>query len=590
MYALLLVAGCTPADLPSDPLAAVAARHADWGTRPEDLQLRRREVDELGQEHALYQHVAAGLPVFGSELRVHLDPAGELLAVTDGLARELQPEPPVLDADAAVEIAVEAAGGWAGLADRPEAELGRLRTGRPAWRVALRTPRGRPLLFVDAVDGRIRRAWDDRRAGSGSARYDGEVEVASSKKGSRYYLEDGGRGVGTYSYGNGTGALAYVTDGDDRWTSDPTAVQAHHAAAASLDFYAALGRDGLDGAGGPGAVASVSGSGTVIALGVHYGSGEANAWWDGGEAVFGDGDGSSFDPLVSIDVVGHELSHGVNASTAAFEYVGESGALDESFADVFGAMIERSVEGDGEEVWQMAEDCATPTIAGDALRYLADPAADGSSVDHYEDLREDTDVHHGSGVGNLAFHLLAEGGAHPRRGGEAVEGIGADAATAIWYRALAWYLGSASDYDAAREATLSAAADLHGSGSAEYSAVEEAWAAVGVGSPTTRCEGWDEARSGSLGATGDAAYEPDGASFVTTTSGTHEAWLSGPEDANFDLLLQRYSSGRWTNLKYGKSSGSEETVSRTGLAAGSYRWRVSSVSGSGAYTLCYDHP
>jgi zinc metalloprotease ZmpA len=218
---------------------------------------------------------------------------------------------------------------------------------------------------------------------------------------------------------------------------------------------------------------------------VHYGNAYVNAFWDGSKMTYGDGEGNAR-PLTSLDVAGHEMSHGVTENTAGLTYSGESGGLNESTSDIFGSMVEfhaANAEDPGDyDIGEKVD------IFGDGspLRYMYKPSLDGSSVDCWFDGVGDLDVHYSSGVGNHFFFLLAEGsgdtpyGNSPTCDGSTVTGIGHEAAEQIWYRALSVYMTSSTNYHGARDASLSAAADLYGQGSAEYDAVNAAWAAVDV--------------------------------------------------------------------------------------------------------------
>ena len=167
------------------------------------------------------------------------------------------------------------------------------------------------------------------------------------------------------------------------------------------------------------------------------------------------------------------MTHGVVEATAGLIYSGESGALNESFADIFAAMTERYVRGMSANVWLIGEEVLPPF-----LRSMANPHADGISPDYYFAGIGNIDVHWSSGVGNKAFYLLSEGGTHHS---VTVTGIGPDKAEKIFYKALTTYMVSSTKYAGARTATLSATADLYGNGSDEYDAVATAWCAVGVG-------------------------------------------------------------------------------------------------------------
>ena len=206
--------------------------------------------------------------------------------------------------------------------------------------------------------------------------------------------------------------------------------------------------------------------------------------------TYGDGDGSSFGPLVSLDVAGHEMSHGVTENTAGLVYSGESGGLNEATSDIFGTMVEFYADN--------AEDPADYFIGeefdlanGEGFRRMDNPSLDGSSQSCYASDTDSVDVHYSSGVGNHFYYLLAEGSgaktiggkqhSSPTCNGSSVSGIGRDAAQQIWFRALTTYFTSGTTYAQARTGTLSAAADLYGQGSAERAAVAAAWSAVNVG-------------------------------------------------------------------------------------------------------------
>jgi len=215
---------------------------------------------------------------------------------------------------------------------------------------------------------------------------------------------------------------------------------------------------------------------------VHFGSSVNNAYWNGDSVIYGDGDGSLYGPLVSLDVVGHEITHGLTEKTANLVYANESGAANESFSDIFGTAVEFYVGINPD--YLHGEDYFTPGTAGDATRSMANP-----TIDHYSKLSppvaspsEDNDwggVHFNSGIQNKAFYLLAEGGTHPVRG-VTVPGIGRAAAERIFFRALTLKLTPSARFADVRRATVSAACDLFGPGSAQQRATALAWKAVGV--------------------------------------------------------------------------------------------------------------
>ncbi len=206
--------------------------------------------------------------------------------------------------------------------------------------------------------------------------------------------------------------------------------------------------------------------------------------------TYGDGSGNA-NPLTSIDVAAHEMTHGLTSNTAGLNYSGESGGLNEATSDIFGATVEfyaknTSDVGDyliGEEI----------DINGDGspLRYMDKPSKDGKSKDSWYSGLGSIDVHYSSGPANHFFYLLSEGsGTKTINGvtynsatsdGLPVAGIGRDKAEKIWFRALTTKFTSTTNYAGARTGTLAATGELYGTDSAEYKAVQDAWAGVNVG-------------------------------------------------------------------------------------------------------------
>jgi Zn-dependent metalloprotease len=257
-------------------------------------------------------------------------------------------------------------------------------------------------------------------------------------------------------------------------------------------------RNGIDGNGGPGTVTSLDGVTQLFKSRVHYGTNYNGAFWEphDKQLFFGDGDGNEFSPVVSLDVVAHELTHGITQHTAGLNYWFESGALNESWSDVFGAMVERYVKGESSNTWKIAEACYTPGIinTNDALRYMDNPHfaynkgfTSNDDPDHYSE-RYITDnpfsppdnggVHINSGIPNKVFYLVAKGGTHHLGG--SMTGIGVDSAARIWYKALTAYMTSNTNFQGARTATINAAIELYGLGSKEQMAVAMAWSMCGV--------------------------------------------------------------------------------------------------------------
>lgn len=589
----------------------LATKAPSLGLDLQDFQAIKVWTDDLGMAHTRLAQRYQGVPVFGAQAIVHFGPDGALQSFTDSLQRDIQVDTsPAYTAEEALDIAVYDFGGYELLTADPEIELVVLRHENVdylAYRVQLARIDGteatsRPLYFIDAHQGDV--VWsfenlhtDGAATGSGRGYYSGTVSLNTYLKSSSYYMEDTTRKLGTYTANSTTSSLYYLTDTDNAWTTSTQyiPVEAHYASRMVWDYYYnTFGRSGLNGSGGPGYISSITGSGTVITVIVNYGSRYTNAFWDGSAVYLGDGDGSSLGPTASLDIIGHEMTHAVTEDEVYFTYSGESGGLDEAYADIFAAMVERYAEGGTTTgTWYIGEDTYTPSVSGDALRYMFNPAADGYSADYYGSTTSRLDPHYSSGIGYLAFYLLSQGGSHPTRGGTAMTGIGPDAASQIFYRALTTYLTSSSNFAAARTATLSAATDLYGATSTQYTAVANAWAMVGVGSTgggsTTGCSGYTYTETGSLARSRASAYETSSSGFSVTSSGTHSASLSGPSTADFDLYLQKKSGSRWTSVASSTGDTSTETISYSGTS-GTYRYQVYSYSGSGSYTLCYSKP
>ena len=256
-------------------------------------------------------------------------------------------------------------------------------------------------------------------------------------------------------------------------TGDPAVDEAYDAMGASHDFFwKVLGRDSIDN------------QGFALIGSVHYGQDYENAFWNGAQMVFGDGDGEIFERFTrSLDVIGHELTHGVIESEAGLVYANQSGALNESISDVFGVLIKQHVLGQtaAEADWLVGADLLTPRIKGIGLRSMAHP---GTAYDDpllgkdpqpehmrkFVITREDNGgVHINSGIPNRAFYLVAE-----TLGGFAWEKAGR-----IWYDTLCdKRLGGEASFEQFAQLTLAHA--RHRFGADEARAVAHGWAEVGV--------------------------------------------------------------------------------------------------------------
>jgi Zn-dependent metalloprotease len=323
------------------------------------------------------------------------------------------------------------------------------------------------------------------------------VPLQLTQSGSTYQLKDPTRG-NTYTtdmnnksdsvlcqyFGYGCSAGTLFTSPDNQFGNGTTgsresaAVDAQYGTNVTWDYYKNVhGRNGIFG----------TGAGSYNR--VHYGSNYVNAFWDGTKMTYGDGDGTNYGPLVSLDVAGHEMSHGVTEHSANLTYSGESGGLNESTSDIFGTLVEFYANNAGDPGdYLIGERFDLKNHVG--FRRMDNPQSDGSSANCWSSGVGNLDVHYSSGVGNHFFYLLAEGSGTKVIGGvthssttcngSTVTGIGRDAAGKIWYRALTVYMTSSTNYSGARTASLNAARDLYGAGSTQYNAVAAAWSAVSV--------------------------------------------------------------------------------------------------------------
>jgi Zn-dependent metalloprotease len=323
-----------------------------------DVEVRRVEIDDLSMAHTHVQQTFRGVRVFGGEAIVHLNRDGSYRDATDSLVRGIPRSlntTPKLSVREASDLVVAKQECPACLTAAPEVDLFILPQGREmklAYRVSLRREDGTdktsmPVVFVDAHTGEKLLEFDNLQTGTGPSLYSGNVSFGTSASGGKYYLEDTTRRLGTYSYRNTQIALFVLTDTDDVWAQD-AAMDAQWGASKVYDYYKNVhGRDGILGNNGSGSITATANSSIkLVASGVHYGVNYTQAYWDGSMMRYGDGDGSTFLPLVSLDLCAHEMTHGVIQSTANLTYQGESGALSEGIADIFAALIELSVKGD----------------------------------------------------------------------------------------------------------------------------------------------------------------------------------------------------------------------------------------------------
>ena len=475
------------------------------------FKTKRVEEDPESGMHTHVQQLYRGIRVFGGEAIVHLEPEESSPSITDDLVRSVNVDTtPTLTAAEAVEIAIAKYGCSDCLTAKPTTSLwitqkpGKSGKRRDAlvYRVSLRRMDGSastalPVYFIDAHSGAVVNHYNDLQTGTGRSLYSGTKTINTFFKvinppARTYFMEDHIRNVGIFDGASTENSVFYIVDPDNNFISanQRAGVDAHFGTSKTIDYFkSAHGRNGFDGRGGPGFYRSIDGTTSLKSVVVHYGSRFNNGFWDGRRVVLGDGDGVFNGPNVSVDWLGHEWTHALTAFTANLVYQGESGALNESMSDVFGAMIERSAYGENSNTWRLFEKTLTPRISGDAERDMASPHNGRNQIpglsgqpDHYLERYKGTadngGVHFNSGISNKVFHLVAKGGSHHRGG--SMTGIGPDAAAKIWFRALTLHMTRTTNFKGARTATLNAARALHGLGSPQYNAVARAWSLCGV--------------------------------------------------------------------------------------------------------------
>ncbi|MFC9282552.1 M4 family metallopeptidase [Streptomyces collinus] len=622
------VAGASPAAAPvagkADPAhvavrlspsqRAELIRHADAGkaatARSLGLGAKERLVvhdvvkDADGTLHTRYERTYAGLPVLGGDLVVDTAASGAVERVVKANAAPLKVSglTPAVSAKSAETQAVKLA-----------RSLGGTRSAADGVRTVIWAGSGKPVLahetivgglqddgtpnqlhvITDATTGKRLFTYQGIETGVGNTQYSGQVTLTTTQSGSTYTLTDGARGGHkTYNLNHGSsGTGTLFSQSSDTWGNGTNSnaatagADAHYGAAVTWDFYKnTFGRSGI------------KNNGVGAYSRVHYGNSYVNAFWDDGCfcMTYGDGSGNA-KPLTAIDVAGHEMSHGVTSNTAGLNYSGESGGLNEATSDIMGTGVEFYANNSTDVGDYLIGEKIDINGNGTPLRYMDKPSKDGASKDSWYSGIGGVDVHYSSGPANHFFYLLSEGSGakvingvsynSPTADGLPVTGIGRDKALQIWYRALTTKWTSTTNYAGARTGTLAAAGELYGTTSAEYKAVQDAWAAVAVG-----------ARSGGGGG-GGTSYEnttpvsiPDNGPAVTSNitvsgrSGNAPGNLQVAVDITHtwrgDLVIDLVGpSGTAYRLKNFSGSDSADNVQET------YTVNAASESANGTWQL-----
>jgi Zn-dependent metalloprotease len=476
--------------------AAVAANPSVFGFGPgQALQPNGVFTSDVGSA-VRFNRTYQGLPVQGGDLIVHLTPSGAF-SYGNGLAVSAMPASiaPTVAESSAIAAAANAVSYPVAASSAALVVLASPNSSPLAWKVSTRSADGQfgDATFISATTGDMLASWPTVQTDTGIGRtmYSGKVTLKTVKA-KRWRLQDKSRGdqkiYDAHSQDITSGTLFH--DRNNKWGNyNPQGNKTAGADAAYalsevwdyfLETYDRLG---------------IADDGVAARGFVHVYQNWVNASWDDSCFCMRFGDGTatgSITPLVSLDVAGHEMSHGVTSRTAGLVYSGESGGMNEATSDIFGSMVEFFTGNEhdvadyviGEEIF------ADYDPATNYIRRMDHPSLDGGSKDCWYAGVGGVDVHYSSGIGNHFFYLLSEGSGaktingidydSPTCNGATINGIGRDKAELIWYKALTEEWTSTSDYHDARQGTLNAAKALYGAGSTEHQAVNAAWAAVDV--------------------------------------------------------------------------------------------------------------
>jgi bacillolysin len=469
-----------------------------------NLKMKSVQKDELGMTHVRFNQSVNGVNVEGAEIIVHFNKDNEVVSV-NGRMNQTITEAAVdtsaaLSSEEALGVSLSSVNAPEELTYEPTAELVVLPfegENRTAYKVNVNFMGDEPgnwFVFVDAKTGEVIDKYNglmhademktQKGAGKGVHGDHRELHITQVKEpnsGTKFALAD-------YSHANLGGIVTYDAKNDNTSSNDTVytgdsaafisdydraAVDAHYNSERVYDYFLnEHGRNSLDG------------KGMAIISRVHYGNNYNNASWNGRWMTYGDGDGKFMISLsAGLDVAAHEMTHGVITHSANLVYRNQSGALNESFADVFGALVDDSD-------WDMGEDIMAPEAKANGvtvLRSLSNPNSvvvsnvqrraystnGGVYPDHMDEFYhmptsvDSGGVHVNSSITNHAAYLIGQE-------------LGREKLGKIYYRALTVYLTSNSDFSDARKAIVQSAIDLYGGGSVEEAAVKSGFDSVGI--------------------------------------------------------------------------------------------------------------
>jgi len=454
-------------------LKNLLSSQASYGiTGNESFKVKRDWVDSLGKSHTHFTQTINGLTVYGTSLIMHteasansvnsVNPTSTVYAITGSLAVDASPSISSMmklghDNGLQARSSAREIGKVSGIPELAYVYIPTTDETKLAWRMEVFWHHGfgdfgRDFVYYDAYTSELLIR---------------EAQVHSAKSWKTYTLNGG-------SSNSAPGKL--LCTNTQSCGGNAAAQRAHDGAAKVYDYYnEKFNRDGIDN------------NGMTMISSVDMG--ESNAYWTGSQMIYGGASNGLNDFTSDFDIIGHELTHGVTDRTAGLRYQNASGALNEAWSDIMGLSAESFKNGVTTSTWLLG-DALYNNQPGKAFRYMDNPTKDNYSKDYYPEripfVSNPTNsndyggVHGNSGIANLAYVLLVDGGTHPRNKTTAhVPSLGMAKAEQIFYRALTTYMNQNTDFAGARTATAQAAQDLYGT--TEKTAVETAWCAVGVG-------------------------------------------------------------------------------------------------------------
>ena len=561
----------------------------------QEFGIMNTETDDIGMTHIRMQQYFMGLKVYGGDLILHADKNGQL----QSLNGRFYPTPsidnvmPTINKEVASQNVINDVKNETVYKELTEQEKALLQSDQTearlviyhkgiviegeklAWHITIRPNFvERWEYFVDAENGEILYrlnhtcSLDGPTTATAVDLFGLSRTINVYEKNNSFFMIDGSQSM--FNLGASTlpddprGAIwtidanntspqnnlnvSHVTSSNNQW-NNPTAVSAHYNGEKSYDYFKNThNRNSINGNGGR----IVS----IINVSDENGGSMDNAFWNGAAIFYGNG-GNAFQPLAKgLDVAGHEMSHGVISNSANLQYNGQSGALNESFADIFGVMIDR-------DDWNVGDDVAnTSAFPTGTMRSMSDPHNGGSSLNDpgyqprhmneiYTGSQDNGGVHINSGIANWAFYKYATA-------------VGKDKAEDVYYRALVSYLTANSQFVDARLAVIQAATDIHGASSNEVTEAGLAFDAVGIAAP------------GGGGGGGGGSTSGGGGTNVGVIQPGDLAAVNGP-----DFLMLHDTDGFNSNTLYtfDPSNNNFNALSTTTLV------RPPSITDDGSYTV-----